>query len=190
MKELLTIAVTVGLIVAITLFLSHLDRSGQRQQPATVQVTEKGAKPDVQLRRIRMLRTDDFGYHKFHLQADEVRHFLQQSTELGNLRMLVTSREDADWLITAASGWMDPDQKQLLLQGEVLVHQQRDDGEDVTGITRDMIVDYANSLAYSNSSATLLTGKSMTSGTGLAIKFSNPSSINLLSRVTGTHVID
>lgn len=190
MKELLTVAIITGLIAIITLFLTYLDQTGPGNGNTAEGVVKSGSRPDIKVRNVEMLKTDDFGYHKFHLQADEVRHYLQESTELGNPRMLVTSSEDSDWLITAESGWMDQNQKQLMLRGEVLVHQQREGGNDITGITRDMIVDYANSLAYSNSAATLLNGQSMTSGTGLAIKFSNPSSIDLLSRVTGTHVID
>jgi LPS export ABC transporter protein LptC len=189
MKEIVTTVATIGLILAITLFLNVLEHS----EPQTAR-TEPGTgepQPDVQIRNATMLKTDDFGYHKYFLHAERIKHYLQRSTELEDLRMMVSSSSDAsDWLLTAEAGWMDASSKQLLLHGEVLVHQRKEGSEDVTGLTRDMIVDYANSLAYSNSSATLLNGQNMTSGTGLAINFTRPGRISLLSRVSGTHVFE
>ena len=186
MKELLTILTTIGLMLAVTLFLRSLEK------PRTVAVSTQPDpdQADIRIKNIRMLKTDEFGYHKFHLRADEARHFLRKATELEKLRLLVSSTEASDWLITAESGWMDDSRKQILLQGEVLVHQEQNDNRDVTGITRDMIVDYASSLAYSTSAATLLSDDNMTSGTGMFIKFSTPGRIRLLSRVTGSHVFD
>ncbi|MEJ2309235.1 MAG: LPS export ABC transporter periplasmic protein LptC [Gammaproteobacteria bacterium] len=188
MKGVISILVAVGLIVAITLLLHGMDKPAASRQYAAVKASPE--QPDIRIRRVRLLKTDEFGYHKFHLHADEVKHFLRKSTELERLRLLVTSSEASDWIITAESGWMDAEDKQILLQGEVLVHQEQEDGNDVTGITRDMIVDYPNSLAYSTAAATLLSGENMTSGTGMAIKFSTPSRIRLLSRVTATHDFD
>ena len=187
MKELLSIAITVGLILAISLFLNVLDKKDHAETP---QSASSERQPDVTITNISMIRTDDFGFHKFYLQAEQVQHYLKVSSEIRNLRLLVNSPDESDWMITAESGWFDADSRQLLLQGEVLVHQELADKSTITSFTRDMIIDYANSLAYTTSTATLLNDGNMTRGTGLAIRFSTPSRIELLSRVTGVHVFE
>jgi LPS export ABC transporter protein LptC len=190
MKEIVSIAATLGLILAVTLFLNILEKSGERIAPADKPGPAE-PQPDVQIRNATILKTDDFGYHKYHLHADRVEHYLQRSTELENLRLMVSSSgNDTDWLLTAEAGWMDESSKQLLLHGEVLVNQRKEGSPDITGLTRDMLVDYAKTLAYSSAPATLLNGQNMTSGTGLAINFSRPGKISLLSRVSGTHVFE
>jgi len=190
MKEIVSIAATLGLVLAVTLFLNILEKSGERIAPADKPGPAE-PQPDVQIRNATILKTDDFGYHKYHLHAERVEHYLQRSTELENLRLMVSSSgNDTDWLLTAEAGWMDEASKQLLLHGEVLVNQRKEGSPDITGLTRDMLVDYANTLAYSSAPATLLNGQNMTSGTGLAINFSRPGKISLLSRVSGTHVFE
>ena len=190
MKEIVSITVTLGLILTVTLFLNVLEKSGE-------QITQTGKpapaepQPDVQIRNATILKTDDFGYHKYLLHAERAEHYLQHSTELENLRLMVSSSgNETDWLLTAEAGWMDAASKQLLLHGEVLVNQRKEGAADITGLTRDMLVDYANTLAYSSAPATLLNGQNMTSGTGLSINFSRPGKISLLSRVSGTHVFE
>ncbi len=190
MKEIISITATLGLVLAVTLFLNMLEKSGE-QIAQTGKPAPAEPQPDVQIRNATILKTDDFGYHKYHLHAERVEHYLQHSTELEKLRLMVSSSgNETDWLLTAEAGWMDAASKQLLLQGEVLVNQRKEGSADITGLTRDMLVDYANTLAYSSAPATLLNGQNMTSGTGLSINFSRPGKISLLSRVSGTHVFE
>ena len=178
---LITVMLTTGS------YVTHLDRQ------ANSSVAEHPVHqdyPDIRIRYLQLTHTDASGHHLYHIIADELRHYIDRSTELDNINLMMTPADSPNWYTQADHGWMDQQSKLLMLYGSVFLKQEASDtSAAIETISRDMIIDYHNGLAYSMAPTTVLNGGHLLSGTGVDIHLKKPVQVRILSNVSGTHVI-
>lgn len=188
MKTLLGVFVLIAAMLAISSYINHLDR--QTNTTAAQHPYHQGY-PDIRVRNLKLTHTDASGHHLYHIIAEELRHYLKKSTELENIHLMVTPADAPSWYTQADHGWIDQKEKLLMLYGSVFLKQEEnDDSTAIETISRDMMIDYQNSLAYSMAPATVLNGGHLLSGTGVDIHLKKPVHVRILSNVSGSHVIE
>ena len=188
MKSLLGLILLIAVMLAIGSYVNHLDRQTSRSVARHLYHQDY---PDIRVRNLRLTHTDASGHHLHHLVAGELRHYVNKSTELDNIHLMMTPADASNWYTQAEHGWIDQQDRLLMLYGTVFLKQEEsDDAPAIETITRDMIIDYQNSLAYSMAPATVLNGGHMLSGTGVDIQLKKPIHVRILSNVSGTHVIE
>lgn len=188
MKTLLGIFLLIAVMLAISSYINHLDR---QTSTSTVRHPYHQDYPDIRVRNLQLIHADASGHHLYHIIAEELRHYLKKSTELDNIHLMVTPADAPNWYTQADHGWIDQKNKLLMLYGSVFLKQEESETSTaIETISRDMIIDYQNSLAYSMAPATVLNGGHLLSGTGVDIHLKKPVHVRILSNVTGTHVIE
>ena len=188
MKSWLHLIVLIAVMLAIGSYVTHLDR--QTKSSVTGSVVHQDY-PDIRIRNLQLTHTDSSGHHLHHIIADELRHYIDRSTELDNIHLIITPADAPNWYTQADHGWIDQKNKLLMLYGSVFLKQDASDTSPaIETISRDMIIDYENSLAYSMAPATVLNGGHLLSGTGVDIHLKKPVQVRILSNVRGSHVIE
>jgi len=188
MKSWLGLILLIAVMLAVDSYVTHLDR--QLNSPVARQHYYQDY-PDIRVRNLQLTHADASGHHLHHLIADELRHFINRSTELDNISLMMTPADAPNWHTQADHGWIDQKNKLLMLYGSVFLKQEASDSSTaIETISRDMMIDYQNGLAYSMASATVLNGGHLLSGTGLDIHMRQPVQVRILSNVSGSHVIE
>lgn len=188
MRMLLGIFVLTAIMLVISSYINHLDR---QTSTSVAQLRYHQDYPDIRVRNLEMIHADASGHHLYHIIAEELRHYFKKSTELDNIHLMVTPADAPNWYTQASHGWIDQKNKLIMLYGPVFLKQEESDTSTaIETISRDMIIDYQNSLAYSLAPATVLNGGHLLSGTGVDIHLKKPLHVRILSNVTGSHVIE
>ena len=183
-----------GLILLITVMLatgSYVTRLDRQENSSVSEHLLYQDYPNVRIRNLQLTHSDASGHHLYHIIADELRHYIERSTELDNINLMMTPADAPNWYTQADHGWIDQNSKLLMLYGSVFLKQEADDTSPaIETISRDMMIDYQNGLAYSMAPATVLNGGHLLSGTGVDIHMKKPVQVRILSNVSGTHVIE
>ncbi len=188
MRTLLGIFVLIAVMLAISSYINHLDR---HTNPSVAEDPFHHDYPDIRVRNLQLTHTDASGHHLHYIIADELRHYIKKSTELDNIHLMMTPADAPNWYTQADHGWIDQKSKLLMLYGSVFLKQEASDASTaIETISRDMMIDYQNGLAYSMASATVLNGGHLLSGTGVDIHMKKPVQVRILSNVSGSHVIE
>lgn len=188
MKALLGVLVMIALMLAISSYINYLDR--QTNTSAASHIYHQDY-PEIRVRNLQLVHADASGHHLYHIIAEELRHYLKKSTELENIHLMVTPADAPNWYTQADYGWIDQQEKLLMLYGSVFLKQENS-GESpaIEVISRDMLIDYENSLAYSLAPATVRNGGHLLSGTGVDIHLDKPVQVRMLSNISGSHVFE
>ncbi len=188
MKSWLGLILLTAVMLAVGSYVTHLDR---KTNSSLAQHHIYQDYPDIRVRNLQLTHTDASGHHLHHLIAEELRHYINRSTELDNIHLMMTPADAPNWYTQADHGWIDQKSKLLMLYGSVFLKQEAsDDSPAIETISRDMMIDYQNGLAYSMAPATVLNGGHLLSGTGVDIHMEKPVQIRILSNVRGSHVIE
>ncbi|HBH36108.1 MAG TPA: LPS export ABC transporter periplasmic protein LptC [Gammaproteobacteria bacterium] len=188
MKSWLGLILLIAVMLAVGSFVTHLDR---QTNSAVAQHHFHQDYPDIRVRNLQLTHTDARGHHLHHLFADELRHYINRSTELDNINLMMTPADAPNWYTQADHGWIDQKNKLMMLYGSVFLKQEESETSPaIETISRDMIIDYQNSLAYSMAPTTVLNGGHLLSGTGVDIHMKRPVHVSILSNVSGSHVIE
>ncbi len=188
MKSWLGLIVLIVVMLAIGSYVTHLDR---QTNSSVAEHPFHQDYPDIRIRNLQLTHSDASGHHLHHLIADELRHYIERSTELDNINLMMTPADAPNWYTQADHGWIDQKSKLLMLYGSVFLKQEESDASAaIETISRDMMIDYQNGLAYSMAPATVLNGGHLLSGTGVDIHMKKPVQVRILSNVSGSHVIE
>ncbi|MEN8213651.1 MAG: LPS export ABC transporter periplasmic protein LptC [Pseudomonadota bacterium] len=188
MNVLAGLLLLVAVMLATSSYVNHLDR---KTHASVSQHTYHQDFPDIQVRNLQLVHADANGRHLYQIVAEELRHYIKKSTELDNIILRATPADAPNWYTQAAHGWIDQQNKLLMLYGPVFLKQEAgNDAAPIETITRDMMIDYQNSLAYSMAPATVLNGSHLLSGTGVDIQLKKPVHVKLLSNVSGSHLLE
>lgn len=188
MKSWMGLILLIAVMLAIGNYVALLDR---QTKSSVAGHSFHQDYPDIRIRNLQLTHTDASGHHLHHIIADELRHYIERSTELDNINLMMTPADAPNWYTQADHGWIDQKNKLLMLYGSVfLKHDARDTTSAIETISRDMIIDYQNSLAYSMAPTTVLNGGHLLSGTGLDMHLKKPVQVRILSNVSGSHVIE
>lgn len=188
MKTLLVLVALTALIVMISSYVNDLD---SKVAGAGVRHPYHQDHPEIRVRNLELVHTDSSGHHLYHIVADELRHYFKRSTEMDNIQLMMTPADAAAWYTQADHGWIDQREKLLMLYGMVLLRQDESaESPAIEAISRDMLIDYQNSLAFSMAPATVLNGGHLLSGKGVEIRLKRPVQVRILADVSGSHVLD
>ena len=188
MKSWLGLILLIAVMLATGSYVTHLDRL---ESSSNAGQTSRQDYPDIRIRNLQLTHTDASGHHLYHIIADELRHYIKKSTELDNINLVMTPVDAPNWYTQAAHGWVDQQSKLLMLYGSVFLKQDAGDtSAAIETISRDMMIDYQNGLAYSMAPTTVLNGGHLLSGTGVDIHMKKPIQVRILSNVRGSHVIE
>ncbi|MBG7601637.1 MAG: LPS export ABC transporter periplasmic protein LptC [Gammaproteobacteria bacterium] len=183
-----------GLIVLIAVMLatgSYVTRLDRQTKSSVAEHPIHQDYPDIRIRNLQLTHTDASGHHLYHIIADELRHYIERSTELDNINLMMTPADAPNWYTQANHGWIDQENKLLMLYGFVFLKQEASDtSAAIETISRDMMIDYQNGLAYSMAPTTVLNGGHLLSGTGVDMHLKKPVQVRILSNVSGSHVIE
>jgi LPS export ABC transporter protein LptC len=188
MKSWLGLVLLIAIMLATGSYVTHLDR--QTRSSVTEHPLNQDY-PDIRIRNLQLTYADASGHHLHHIMADELRHYIERSTELDNINLMMTPADAPNWYTQADHGWMDQKDKLLMLYGYVFLKQEASDTSPaIETISRDMMIDYQNGLAYSMAPTTVMNGGHLLSGTGVDMHLKKPVQVRILSNVSGSHVIE
>jgi LPS export ABC transporter protein LptC len=188
MKTLLLLAGLTALIVMISSYVNRLD---SEVGGSGVRHLYHQDHPEIRVRNLELVHTDSSGHHLYHIAADELRHYFKRSTEMDNIQLTMTPADAPAWYTQADHGWIDQQEKLLMLYGMVILRQDESaDSPAIEAISRDMLIDYQNSLAFSMAPATVLNGGHLLSGRGVEMHLKRPVQVRILADVSGSHVLD
>jgi LPS export ABC transporter protein LptC len=188
MKSWLGLILLITVMLATGNYVTHLDRQANSSDSEHPFYQDY---PNIRIRNLQLTHSDASGHHLHHLIADEMRHYIERSTELDNINLMMTPADAPNWYTQADHGWIDQKSKLLMLYGSVFLKQEASEtSAAIETISRDMIIDYQNGLAYSMAPVTVLNGGHMLSGTGVEIHMNKPVQVRILSNVSGSHVIE
>ncbi len=160
--------------------------------PAT-QVT--GHIPDYYSTGYRKWETDSEGRLKSYLEAERVTHYQDDDTthfQAPDMRLYdVGDSAMPPWRIRSENGILSADHNQVLLLGEAHIEREKSTSSRALTInTRDLTVLLDQSFAHTEAWAELISPPNRTEGVGMKLKYQEPVSIELLSRVKGYYVLN
>ena len=153
---------------------------------------EVGHTPDYYLETLQFTTMDAQGRPARRLRAERMVHYADDdSTELTAPRLTVYDEGRPPWEIRSEQGWVSGDGELVLLQGEVQIDREADEGvRPVHILTRDLRVQPEQSFAETDRAVDARSGGDRVRSDGMQIWFDGPVRIKLLSNVRGRYEVE
>ena len=131
---------------------------------------------------------NELGRVKNKLLADKIIHYDDDTTHSDKPVMFFYNEKTPPWVVTSETGVLSADGKDLLLQGNAIIHRaSAEKVKELTIHTANLRVKTDTSYAETDEWAELISPPNITTGTGMKTVFANPVHIELLANVKGKY---
>ena len=155
-----------------------------------VEEQSAGKQPDFYIKGLALTTTDKDGQPTRTLSAQELRHFLHDSsTELVKAALTIHTDQGTPWQITAESGWVSADGDLILLNGPTrLTREEGPNNRPLSLETRNLRIQPREGYAETDEKVTVISNQDRMEAVGLQAWLKRPTRIKFLSQVKGRYV--
>ena len=143
----------VGVVVLLVLAMQHFEQG----QPAPVQNSEaQPRQPQYTLNTTEWTRFGDDGKPVFHITAQSIDYYPDQSAVLHDLTMDRLNQGDGPWHLSSPQGEMPAHEQRVRLDNPVTVTGQFRDGRELRMTTTELWVDHDKQQIYTDKPVTVI----------------------------------
>lgn len=161
LRRLLTLALTVAMLGAITWSLSGLENRAQ------VLAAPTAIEPRYTATNAEWTHLNKEGVAEFHLTADTARYYDDRSAQLNNVVMDRFRAGQSPWRLTAPQGSIPPYESRILLQNPVTATGTLQSGDTVTINTPHLWADATRNELFTDAPVEMISLNWQAIGTGL-----------------------